>query len=174
MLQASEKNPKVTNLIYKIKNFLKESVFVERSAKLVLRDKFRQESALYLPLFRQWQKEDENIRCSFSLYRYVNRTEELKAKEKAIWASKIGYYEMPEEFKLLPDTELDLTLLHILYNRLRKSTKFHLGSKEKEDAYIKTFGQFRSPDGEGYVSLLAFYAKKLSKAHEIPLEAFGV
>lgn len=174
MLQASEKNPKVTSLIYKIKKFLKESVFVERSAKLVLRDKFRQESALYLPLFRQWQQEDENTKCSFGMYRYYHRTEEQKAKEKAIWESKVGYYDMPEDVNLLPGTELDLTLLHILYNRLRKSTKFHLGTKEKEDAYIKTFGQVRNPDGEGYVSLLTFYAKKLSKAHEVPLEAFGV
>ena len=173
MLQASEKNPKITSLIYKIKKFLKESVFVERSAKLVLRDKFRQESALYLPLFREWQQ-DKNNKLSFSYYRVLRRSDELKAKIQQVWESKVGYYDMPDELKLLPDTELDLTLLHILYNRLRKSTKFHLGTKEKEDAYIKTFGQFRNPDGEGYISLLAFYAKKLSKAHEIPLEAFGV
>lgn len=174
MLQASERNPKITNLIHKIKAYLKESVLVERSAKLVLRDKFRQESALYLPLFRQWQEQNASgkFKDGFRYFLWSNKTDELKKKEQEIW-NVDTYLHRTEECELVTGTEFDLTLLHILYNRLRHSTKFHLGSKEKEDAYIKSRGQFRHPNGEGYVSLCDFYAHKLSQAYEVPLEAFA-
>jgi hypothetical protein len=170
MLPASEKNPKISFLIGKIKAFLKENAKVQSQNNNTWRECQRKLSALDLPLYNEWREKYVAKKYPYGFGYYRWETEAYKVSRKAIVDSTVYAKHTPNNV-LLP-IHIDLTLLHILYNRLRKSTKFHLGTKEKDDQYLQDAPKIYMANGAGYKGAFETITAQFSAAYEVPLEAF--
>ena len=184
MLQTSEKNPKITFLIRKIKNYIKDAGLKSRVNSNTYKEYQRTISAIDHPIYLEMSEKvkagGRSYDCSAStyMYEYIQRTDKdrfkkyVQDRETALTKLKDVSQTISEEANLIDSFDIDLTLLHIVYNRLRGSTKFHLGSKESDDRYIKNVARVYLKDVKSYKEQYTALTDELCKAYEVPLEAF--
>lgn len=132
-----QKDPQITNAIRSIKNYLKQLPAIERHNKAVFKKHESQVSVLQQPMLEEYNKISITIApgtmLSFNSYKHYLKSWEVYKKELAALPSPVYLYPTDD---VAGFADFDTTLIHILYNRLRNSTKSHLGTREKDDLYI--------------------------------------
>lgn len=178
----SEKNPNTTNLIRKIKSYLKEVSLVKRNNKKVWNIFNQKHTELKKPFLATYLFEMPDM--SFSSFLYFAKDKEKyahldfnKASELILEEYKKNIQTVSDENNLpfdFGDYNIDLTLIHILYNRLRKSTKFHLGTEEQDNKYVENKKRAKTyiASSKDWQSIFDAHAKKLCETYQVPLEAF--
>lgn len=173
MLQASDRNPKITYAIRSIKKYLKEFAIAERHDKLAYRENERQLSILRQPFIAEYNNIKSNYKGGYfpfpSFFYYQESLPGwIEYKEKA--AKLLPAY-TASNFTVSDFNKFDITLIHILYNRLRNSTKSHLGSKENDDAYINRLNQIYFSPCKGAMAQYQALTVFVESLGEVSVEA---
>lgn len=161
-----QKDPKITNAIRSIKNYLKQLPPIERHNKAIRKKHDSQMSILQKPLLEEYTKIKSTLGFKYGKIYLTG----WKSYKEAVAV-------LPYPTRKTPSTdvsgfcEFDTTLIHILYNRLRDSTKPHLGSKEKDDLYVARYSPCYSKVDKVVLPQYRALSRFVDSLVEISLEA---